>query len=351
MDILKAFKAGKPIRSRDRKFTVDSVSEVEGTASPIYKVIIVSLTGERYCFYYTPDGRFRRDELDSEYDLAVEGPPVDDNSPSELDVDPNTNPSYVEASIRTVGGCPGKDQTVYAAVTGSPAGYRPIVAETTFKPFKNQDAWNKHMYGPSGEYKPTACTPEEYSKGLSLSLSSASHPLNPDSLEEVEIEVPDQTYRKDANKLPVGEIFKQFPHALEELARVIAFGATKYENHSWSKIPRFIERAQNSLGRHQLAVAKGEAFDPESGCLHQAHVIWNTLAILEHGLTVNEIPKAEEKISDNGGIFNGSVITEQELSRLEGILSRISGGRCSEAYTEAVKREITAIVKQVVERI
>lgn len=95
-----------------------------------------------------------------------------------------------------------------------------------------------------------------------------------------------QQFRKDAGKLPVGEIYKQFPNAIEEVARVIAFGATKYESHSWIKIDDFENRAFNSLNRHLLAQhAHRVRFDPESGCMHLAHAAWNALAMLEYVLT------------------------------------------------------------------
>lgn len=92
----------------------------------------------------------------------------------------------------------------------------------------------------------------------------------------------DQTYRKDAGKLPVGEIFKQFPLALEELAKVIAFGEAKYKRHSWPLIQDFKARAENSLARHELERAKGNSLDEESGCHHMAHSIWNLLAMLQN---------------------------------------------------------------------
>lgn len=91
-----------------------------------------------------------------------------------------------------------------------------------------------------------------------------------------------QQYRKDAGKLPVGEIFKQFPLALEELAKVIAFGEAKYKRHSWLLIQDFKSRAENSLARHELERAKGNSLDEESGCHHMAHSIWNLLAMLQN---------------------------------------------------------------------
>lgn len=95
-------------------------------------------------------------------------------------------------------------------------------------------------------------------------------------------------YRKDQGKLPIAEITNQFPHALEELAKVIAFGERKYKRHSWVKVPDFINRAENSAQRHGIARAKGINIDPESECLHLAHQVWNYLAMLEYQLTFVE---------------------------------------------------------------
>lgn len=66
--------------------------------------------------------------------------------------------------------------------------------------------------------------------------------------------------------------------ALDEVARVYAFGATKYDDHNWRKGYPW-SWSLGALGRHLSAIMRGEDRDPESGCLHAAHIAW-------HGLTL-----------------------------------------------------------------
>lgn len=72
-----------------------------------------------------------------------------------------------------------------------------------------------------------------------------------------------------------------FPNALEEVGKVLTFGAQKYEAHSWQTVDNGRERYESALMRHLLAPHKGEDTDPESGLLHLTHAAFNALAILE----------------------------------------------------------------------
>jgi hypothetical protein len=59
--------------------------------------------------------------------------------------------------------------------------------------------------------------------------------------------------------------------ALEEIAQVLAFGASKYGPDNWRggiKHRRLIDAAL----RHLLAISDGEDVDPESGLPHAAHL-------------------------------------------------------------------------------
>lgn len=61
------------------------------------------------------------------------------------------------------------------------------------------------------------------------------------------------------------------PDAIEGLAKVLTFGATKYEAHNWRKgIPN--SRLIAALLRHTMAILRGEYIDPESGLPHIDHV-------------------------------------------------------------------------------
>jgi hypothetical protein len=67
--------------------------------------------------------------------------------------------------------------------------------------------------------------------------------------------------------------------AMDEIARVYAFGATKYDDHNWAKgYPWGWSLA--ALFRHASLFARGEDRDKESGCLHLAHVAWHCLTMM-----------------------------------------------------------------------
>ncbi len=62
------------------------------------------------------------------------------------------------------------------------------------------------------------------------------------------------------------------PFAMEELSKVLTFGAKKYDAWNWSKgiaTSRLIAAAL----RHIFAYARGENIDPETGLHHIAHAM------------------------------------------------------------------------------
>jgi hypothetical protein len=69
--------------------------------------------------------------------------------------------------------------------------------------------------------------------------------------------------------------------ALEEINKVLEFGATKYSANNWQEGTGFkYSRVLNSLLRHVFAFMRGEDKDPESGLSHMAHAGCNVLFIL-----------------------------------------------------------------------
>lgn len=72
-----------------------------------------------------------------------------------------------------------------------------------------------------------------------------------------------------------------FPRALNSVAEVSTFGASKYAWDGWKDVDDGFNRYRNALFRHSFAFSKGEAFDPDSKLLHLAHEAWNSLASLE----------------------------------------------------------------------
>lgn len=85
----------------------------------------------------------------------------------------------------------------------------------------------------------------------------------------------------DSDKPRMSLLIDGCPRALLETGNVLTFGARKYADHDWLNVPNAIARYKSALIRHELAKAKGETVDPESGLLHSAHIACNALFILE----------------------------------------------------------------------
>lgn len=79
-----------------------------------------------------------------------------------------------------------------------------------------------------------------------------------------------------------------FPRALEQVAAVSTFGATKYAWKGWEGVSEGFERYSDAMVRHLTAASKGELTDPDSKLLHEAHAAWNALARLELKLREQE---------------------------------------------------------------
>lgn len=71
--------------------------------------------------------------------------------------------------------------------------------------------------------------------------------------------------------------------ALEEINKVLEFGAIKYAEHNWQLGSGFkYTRVINSLLRHVFAFMRGEDNDPESGLSHIAHAGCNIVFLLHY---------------------------------------------------------------------
>ena len=67
--------------------------------------------------------------------------------------------------------------------------------------------------------------------------------------------------------------------ALEELGRVYAFGAAKYEDYNFRKGYAW-SLSFDAMQRHLLAFWDGEDVDTESGLSHLAHAMWHCATLL-----------------------------------------------------------------------
>lgn len=72
------------------------------------------------------------------------------------------------------------------------------------------------------------------------------------------------------------------PLALTETARVMTYGAHKYEPDNWIHVPDAKRRYFNAAQRHQWEYREGEELDSESQLHHIAHAIANLMFLYEH---------------------------------------------------------------------
>jgi len=78
------------------------------------------------------------------------------------------------------------------------------------------------------------------------------------------------TDKRDGDKLR----YDLIPHeALEELAKVLTFGAAKYDDNNWQTVTPFERRYRAALMRHFEADRRDELWDAESGELHLSHAL------------------------------------------------------------------------------
>ena len=82
----------------------------------------------------------------------------------------------------------------------------------------------------------------------------------------------------DGGKPPLGLISRR---ALEEEAKVMAYGVSKYGLHNWRKGMDFTRLADAAL-RHVYAFVDGEDVDEETGLSHLAHARCCLAFLLEY---------------------------------------------------------------------
>jgi hypothetical protein len=71
------------------------------------------------------------------------------------------------------------------------------------------------------------------------------------------------------------------PVAVEEMAKVLTFGAKKYKPNSWQHVEGGLDRYRAALLRHIFAIQSGEIIDKESGLPHAAHAMCCSAFIVE----------------------------------------------------------------------
>lgn len=66
------------------------------------------------------------------------------------------------------------------------------------------------------------------------------------------------------------------PQFIVDLAKIVTFGAKKYEKDNW-KLCENSDRYKDALLRHIFAYLQGEKIDPESGLPHLSHAACNLM--------------------------------------------------------------------------
>ena len=73
----------------------------------------------------------------------------------------------------------------------------------------------------------------------------------------------------------------QFANPMKAIARIMEFGAIKYDDGNWRKGGKPDGEYLNSMMRHLTSWIHGEKYCKDSGCSHLGHAIWNLMALHE----------------------------------------------------------------------
>lgn len=90
-------------------------------------------------------------------------------------------------------------------------------------------------------------------------------------------------FKLDEGKVPLHLLS---PVAIEQLGKVLAYGATKYAPNQWRGGMAW-SRMLGALLRHTFAFMKGEDMDSESGLPHLAHAMCCAMMALEYQMLKN----------------------------------------------------------------
>ena len=102
--------------------------------------------------------------------------------------------------------------------------------------------------------------------------------------------------KEDNGKAPLSLLDRE---ALEQIAQVLRFGATKYSPHNWRSGIRYTRLTDAAL-RHLFAFVDGEDLDPETGISHVAHAgccIMFLLWMVRHRPDLDDRHKTEQALS------------------------------------------------------
>lgn len=90
-------------------------------------------------------------------------------------------------------------------------------------------------------------------------------------------------------------------NALEELTKVLTFGAKKYADRNWEKGFKW-GVVYAALMRHITAWWRGEDIDPESGLSHLSHAMCNIAFLIEFLNTHPEMDNRPKQIKEKQNV-------------------------------------------------
>ena len=96
------------------------------------------------------------------------------------------------------------------------------------------------------------------------------------------IQMVEKSMRELGMKYDEGKLLMHLvtPEFTEDVAKVLTFGAEKYEEDSWQSVPDGKKRYTAAMLRHLSAYRKGEEIDSESGLTHLSHAACNLMFIM-----------------------------------------------------------------------
>ena len=116
-------------------------------------------------------------------------------------------------------------------------------------------------------------------------------PAIPSNFPETVYSMENVAVKNDQGKMPMSLLSRT---ALEEISKVLQFGANKYSANNWRR--GFLwSRTLDAAMRHLHAFADGEDIDPESGLSHLAHLGCNVMFMLEFEKTHPEMDDRYKK--------------------------------------------------------
>lgn len=83
----------------------------------------------------------------------------------------------------------------------------------------------------------------------------------------------------DQGKVDYTYLLKDLPVSVEEVTKVLMYGAKKYSRSNYSKVES--ERYEAAFFRHVMAYLRGEQLDPETGYHHLAHAVCCLMFLVE----------------------------------------------------------------------